>query len=40
MKGAETEVDQLQSLPIDYRIIKLKVPFLAAKRHLVVINSN
>ena len=40
MKGADTEVDQLQSLPIDYGIIQLRVPFLAAKRHLVVMNSN
>ena len=37
MKGAEIEKHQLEHLPIDYQIIKLQVPLLAAKRHLIVI---
>lgn len=40
MKGNKTEENKLQNLPVNHRIFKLKVPFLEAKRHLILMNPN
>lgn len=39
MKGSDIEIDNLENLPLKHQIFEIKVPFLDAKRNIIILNK-